>query len=528
MLQIIAPGAGYEASGNIELLAGQDRTVEIPPLAKFATIRGKLKAAPPKGAYIKASALEPLNCWLHPSSTIDSNRNFRIDDIIPGEVTINEKVDEPNPPYLFSENAEVSPGENYVIDLTLRAKAAVKILGSLEDAFNPSSNSSGASNSASGRGVDANGAPIARADVYLETIHYNGHFDEQYVIKTQTDSSGKYVFNKPLAKSTGESVLFIAHVAGHPIAIEELRRAEIASSANFAPADLVIPGNGASLDVHVFKDGKSFSGAEKAAKELSVLLEPSAATDSEGIGHFSQLSPGLWQAVAGETKDPVQFNYFEIFGIHFCYGASSGIPLISGEKAECALDLLEPFQNVNFRIFDPQGAFPNCPGISISAGERNFESSWSTYGKADARGNVSQEFGHRGLWNIRAAFRDIPLAGIPISNEPFYQVNSVIAASSLTGENAPITLRAVLKKPGSIHVTLRDENGKPAFGAVTLVNFAMGIEYGLSTDSRGEGVFPNMSSGTYELNATIYGRQKELRCSPLQSDERAWRFLLNQ
>jgi hypothetical protein len=402
--------------------------------------------------------------------------------------------------------------------------------------------------------VDITGVPVVGADVFVATTYNGGMRELQKVAKTQSDSSGKYTFDHlPIGFNSFSTVILVARIAGRPIAIQRFQPKITQESSNISTADLVIPETGAALKIHVFKNKQPFSGAtvqiftkegdglydsfyvgsarEPEAAELRRLLEPIASTGTDGTASFTLLRPALWLVIAGDTKDPERFPSVGMYNPGYDYGVAEGVPLSAGQTTEANLDLQKPIYKVAYRILDHNGAPHVTPSIGLSFTEGSNALGWSSSGPVDSSGYGAYELGEPGLWGFSTSFKYDPSSVKTRFEEPYDLANSFVAVSPLIQSYAPTTLHAVIKKPGAIHVILRDENGNPARGSISIKRiFGSVSQDSLSTNSQGECTFSSLASGSYELKATIKGREKEMSFSnlafpPSKANLQAFHFL---
>ena len=537
-LQVFVPGLGFGSTGMFDA-AGQLAAPALPPLAPFARLSGTVTpAVAGSGAVISLDhTTSNESNWYDPRAVVDAGGRWTLADVLPGQhrLLLAGGRGEIEPVWVT-----VQPGEQ-VGGITIGPKKPLSGREALIDSllrrpWPPANTLPDAAPSVRGRVTDADGKPVAGADVYAVCDYPGGMGIRQKVLAAKTDAAGAYLLSG-LPTSNGQTGVFdiepsvhlVAHLAGFGLAVadaqNEKRSEKRQGPSEWNDQDLVLPASHAALTVRVLRDGKPApnvvvalaaqgensvipalyheSDRGEAAQALRALLSPSAQTGLDGVARFTNLTPGLWDVSANRSPYPDLLSEKPAPP----FNASAGVIVQAGKDQSYTVSLLPPPGQVAFHVVDPGGlpfAVPPTALRVTTASDPNYGSVPLT---PDGAGIGRGKFYAPGLYQVTVRAGDRPL-DINVLSGPYSEGTALIAVSPATVTSRPITIPTRRIGPASIRVLLRDAQGKPLRGAVTVGDQSHHAHYAASADASGVVVFPNMPLNffKYIVTARFTGR----------------------
>jgi protocatechuate 3,4-dioxygenase beta subunit len=529
-LRVMVPGVGFGATGPIVVKNGTTTRIEMPTLAKFGSIAGKLD---PKlvGPDFQVH-LDPQN---HAPVACDATGLFTFDDVPPGRYVVQATKRENGPGFDAAQiTLWLAPGqkiEGLMIDALPQLPPEIVAQQKAQEAttlmqFN---GKPGVVLWAEGTVKDTSARPLVKADVYLRTAHHGGLRMYEDILATMTDAQGHYSFSGEVHPTT-ESPVLVAKVKGRPPAVVN---AEARTVQNDRPAkvDITVADAGGSASVTVLRDGKPLTnamvqleasgsaailsgfgwardsgGPEKAAFEK--MVEPSSVTDRDGLARFDELIPGLYNVHATDNSQGINRQARRVFAREGVGTAEvNGLAIVAGRETKTIVSIAVPRaadqaeHTVRFQVIRPDGRPVTDENVSFQFGQVG-STHWNTNMKVDDQGIGEHAFTSAGLWNVAVQFRDIPANSFPLA-EPFYEAEVLVPVSSAVPINEPIRLVGELHEAGSIRVRLLGLDGQPARGMVELPSpFDRNGPF-VSTDANGEVVFEGLSARKYQVQGYI-------------------------
>ena len=529
-LRVMVPGEGFGSTGPIEVKNGSTTKVEMPPLAKFGSISGKLDTklvGPGIFVHIDPEHHAPVAC--------DASGRFAFSDVPPGRYVVRVTKGGNGPGINAAQIILwLAPGqkiEGLMIDALplLPPEIVARQKAQQERMLMQLNGKPGVVLWAEGTVKDTSGRPLVKADVYLRTAHHGGIRMYEDILATTTDAQGHYSFSGEVHPTT-ESPVLVAKVKGRPPAVVN---AEARTVENDRPAkvDLTVADAGGSASVTVLRDGKPLpnarvqleatgsaailsgfgwardsGGPEKAAFEA--MVEPSAVTDRDGVARFGELIPGLYTVHATDNSQGVNRQARRVFAQNGVgTGEVDGVAIVAGRETKTIVPIAvakaaaPADHTVRFQVIRPDGRPVTDENVSFQFGQRG-STHWNTSMKVDDQGIGDHAFTSAGLWNVAVQFRDIPANSFPLQ-EPYYEAEALVPVSSAVPITEPIRLVGVLHLPGSIRVRLLGLDGRPARGMVELPSpFDRNGPF-VSTDTNGEVLLEGLSTRKYQVQGHI-------------------------
>jgi uncharacterized GH25 family protein len=527
---VTVPGEGFGSTGPIEVKNGATIKVEMPPLAKFGSISGRLDtklAGSEAFVHLDPEHNAPVAC--------DASGQFAFNDVPPGRyvarVTKGTNGTGVNAarvtlwlaPGQKIEGLNIDPLPSLPPEIVARQKAQQ------ERTLMQFNGKPGVVLWAEGSVKDTSGRPLEKAEVYLRTAHHGGMRMYEDILVTTTDAQGHYSISGEVHPTT-ESPVLVAKVKGRPPAVAN---AEARTVENDRPArvDLTVADVGGSASITVVQGGKPLPNARvqleatgsaailagfgwardtggpgKAAFEA--LVEPSAVTDRDGVARFSELIPGLYNVHATANGQGVNRQARRVFAQNgVSTGEVDGVAIVAGRDTRTTL--LIPISNaaaptghmIRFQVIRPNGLPVTDENVSFQFGQSG-STHWNTSMKVDDHGIGEHAFTSAGLWKVTVQFRDIPANSFPLQ-EPYYEARALVAISSAVPVTEPIRLIGARHEAGSIRIRLLGLDGKPARGMIEMPSpFDRNGPF-VSTDARGEVVFEGQAARKYQIQGRI-------------------------
>ena len=529
-MRVTVPGEGFGSTGPIEVKDGTTIKVEMPPLAKFGSISGKLDtklAGPGVFVHLDPEHNAPVAC--------DASGLFVFNDVPPGRYVVRVTKGSNGPGIKAAQvTLWLAPGrkiEGLSIDAlpVLPPEIVARQKAQEERTLMQFNGKPGKVPWAEGTVKDTSGRPLVKADVYLRTAHHGGIRMYEDILATTTDAQGHYSFSGEVHPTT-ESPVLVAKVKGRPPAVVN---AEARTVENDRPAkvDLTVAESGGSASVTVLRDGKPLpdarvqleatgsaailsgfgwardsGGPEKAAFET--MVEPGAVTDRDGVARFGELIPGLYNVHAADNSRGVNRQARGVFAqAGVGTGEVDGVTIVAGRETTTTVSIAvvnaagPADHTIRFQVIRPDGRPVADENVSFQFGQGG-SMHWNTSMKVDDRGIGEHAFTSAGLWNVAVQFRDIPANSFPLP-EPYYEAEALVPVSPAVPITEPIRLVGVLREAGSIRVRLLGLDGRPARGMVEMPSpFDRNGPF-VSTDANGEVVFEGLAARKYAVQGHI-------------------------
>lgn len=535
--QVLVPGIGFGFTGTFEASAGQEAAPSLPPLAPFAALSGTVAPALAQpGAMVHPSdgrILGTGTLWYVPRAAVAADGRWTLGDVLPGQhrLVLEAGRGESEPV-----GVTVQPGEK-MAGITLGPKKPAEAA--------PAATAPSAAPSVRGRVTDADGRPVAGADVFAACTYAEGMEYGQNVLIAKTNADGRYVIphlpTHPTSRShdlfislpSGPSVHLVARVPGYGLAA-----ADGQSEMDGVPGqwrdiekDLVLPASHSGLTVRVLQDGKPapnvlvtlsapgesvvpaissrYGDRGEAAQTLRALLSPSAKTGPDGAARFQDLTPRLWDV----TANRLPFNAFQASVPPF--NTSTGVVVQAGESSSYTVSLLPIPSPVTFRAVSPDGHTPPATPNRVSLATAH-ESNYGTLSlEPDGRVGDSLPFIVPGLFQATLRFATGPLdPNAPAG--PYFEGTALVAVSAATSPSRSIGVSTIGVGPASIRVRLIDAQGKPLHGTVTVRDPFHRTLYAATVNTNGEVVFTNVPLNffSYILTAHVASRPERVLPNP--------------
>ena len=551
--QILVPGVGFGFTGTFEAQAGQITAPALPPLAPFATLSGTVASALTQSGmavhtgmavHQDDAILGTGTLWYVPRTAVSADGRWTLADVLPGQHRI---VSEDEHGKSEPVDVTVQPGERMTgITLGPKKPAEAVTLPAVTIPIAPPA--------ARGRVTDAEGRPVAGANVFAVCTYAEGEGYGQKVLTAKTDAAGQYVIsNLPVASPVvaaelyngpprGTSVHLVARAPGYGLAAADGQCEQDGVSGRWRDIekDLVLPASHSGLTVRVLLNDKpapnvlvALSAQEEhsvvpanfsrygdrgeAAQTLRALLSPSARTGPDGAARFQDLTPGLWDV----TANRVPFNLFQASVPPF--NASIGVNVQAGKSSSYTVSLLPIPGPVAFRAVGPNGRTPSIAPNKVSLKTALYPNYGTMYLGPNGTVSGPVQFITPGLFQATLRFANGPLDMNALAG-PYFDGTALVAVSAATASSHPVVVSARRIGPASIRVRLVDAQGKSLRGTVTVGDPFKSAIFAASVGASGVVVFPNVPQNffPYTITARIAGRPQpvdlNLRSGLLPSD----------
>jgi hypothetical protein len=524
-LNIRVPGIGFGGTGIFEVRDGQVARPELPRLARFARVEGKVDSSlfrpgmRVEGTHSKLSGHDPDNV----SALCDADGRFVFAEVVPGELQL----------LLFQDRRRV-PMESMVLltepgqtrrdvvlvpprppdpDQERRWKEAVDF---------PNWTKEEEITWVEGTVRDTRGAPVEGAELLVKGVYYPGMRNYSEVRTGRTDARGHYRIRGPHVNFQ-ESLTVVVRSPGRAPILAYASGPGRDDTGPRAPLDLTVPDRGGALAVRVLKDGKPApnvfvalheqglverewgraSGDMQAFNALHKIFHPIERTGAGGLARFQDLYPCFYQLRTSEDGGALDEAPFP----HAGNGVRAVVPSVAiaaGATLSMTLALHREDNSATLQALRPDGTPPGHRGVTFSVGLCNASAS-AIRPFDDGVGTFC--FSDRGLWAVRVQFRETESPELPANYEPFYRGELFLPVSPAYPLGSPVKIACDLHRPGSIRARLVGPDGKPARGTILIIA-ASGPDLGAidraaSTDEAGVAVFTDLASGAYRIRGSM-------------------------
>jgi hypothetical protein len=523
-LNIRVAGVGFGATGLFEVREGHIARPDLPRLARFARVEGKVDPALfSPGTKVEGSHSKvPQRSLDDLSVPCDADGRFVFEEVIPGELHLRllqhqpriavERTDLLTEPGQTRRGVVLGPSQPPDPEQEREEKETL-------DRFN-STKSKEEITWVEGTVLDTRGTPLQNAEVLVKAVYYPGMRNYSDVRTTHTDAQGHFQIRGP-HWNFRDSLIVVVRIPGRAPVLAYARAPGRDDKGPRGPLVVTVPDHGGALAVRVLKDGKALANVAVALREqrlverirsrptgdqqaLHKLFNPVERTDKEGVARFTALYPSLYQLRAIEDASGLgEFAFPGTEGV-----ARADIPAVAiaaGEELSMTVALHREPGRVTLQALRPDGTPPVHHDITFFFGLREARS--GTTMDFDAHGVGSHRFDHVGLWAVGLHFRETMNRGLPANWEPFYQGSTLLAVSPGYRLEAPVKVTCEPHLPGSIEARLVGLDGKPARGTILLLNgYGLdrdAIDRAASTDEEGVARFTDLTSGDYRIRASM-------------------------
>ena len=523
-LNIRVAGVGFGGTGLFEVRESQIARPDLPRLARFARVEGKVdRALLQPGLHVDVShSVIPQPRPDDVSVPCDVDGRFVFAEVIPGELHLR----------LFQDKRQVAVGRIPLFaepgqprrDVVLgppqpRDPAQEREQKATLDRLNWNKSKEEIT-WVEGTVRNTRGVPLESAEVIVKGVYYGGIRNYSDLRTTRTDTKGHYQIRGPHANFQ-DSFTVVVRSPGRAPLLAYARGPGWDDAGPRGPLDLTVPDHGGVLTVRVLKDGKPAANVPIALHErglveriwsrgtgdqqtLQKLFNPVERTDKEGVARFTDLYPCCYQLRASEDGSGLG-----VFPIPANEGVARAVvpvvPVVAGEELSITVTLHHEPASATLQALRPDGTPPGHRGITFLFGLR--ETSAASSMDFDANGIGTHRFTDSGLWAVGLYFRETASPGMPTNWEPFYEGSALLPISPGYTLEAPVKLTCDPHPPGSIQARLIGLDGKPARGTILLVT-GYGADQGAidraaSTDLEGVARFMDLTSGSYRIRGSM-------------------------
>ncbi len=520
-LRIFAKGVGFCTLGPLELK--ENRTVEAttPRLARFGRVEGSVdKSMLATCRDVTYTSAE----WYEVRTQCDDQGRFILEDVIPEEHYIHLQPGTEWAKWVAVKCVVVRPGQTLSGVVLERRQPSAKESRDWVPMGNSSSGEPQAPlrpaekpspTRATGTVTDESGSPQEGVDVW-GIVQWSGAIRMgEDAATAKTDAKGQFVIKGPVRDTIG-GVILLAYKPGRVLAFAHVPYGRTG-------AQLILSSRAASLDVTVLQDGKPLPAASVSAdmqhspdsrawarseegrehlQTIYGLLHPVAQTDANGIAHFTNLIPGLYQIKAvGSSKS----DDLSQVPAHFpkekplAYGQIHGVAAAAGETPTYTIPVYVHDLSIPVQAVKPDGTPPRDQHLGLEC-LLNGSYAYSTAIEVKATGQGPYLFEQAGLWRLTTRFTD-SAEQRQTSGGPFYQATRTVAVSTSFPRRQPVRIVGELHTTGVLEVQLQDAEGKPAIGTVVQPGFMPDDppDLAATTDAAGLVRFEGLLAGTYRL-----------------------------
>jgi hypothetical protein len=523
-LNIRVAGVGFGGTGLFEVREGQVARPELPRLARFARVEGKVDPALFKpGLKVEVGhSTFPRPGPDEVSVPCDAEGRFVFEEVIPGELHLGlyqdqrriavERISRPIEPGQTRRDVVLAPPrppdparereDKETLDRLNWTKGKEEITW------------------VEGTVRDTRGTPLQDVEVMVKGVYYGGLRNYSDLRTTHTDARGHYQIRGPHSNFQ-DSLTVVVRIPGRAPVLAYARAPGWDDKGPRGPLDLTVPDHGGALAVRVLKDGKGAANVPVALLEqgfverlwsreggnqqaLHTLFNPIERTDKEGVARFTDLYPCQYQLRASEDESGL--GRFQIPGtVGIARAVVPAVAIAAGEELSMTVTLHQEPGSVTLQALRPDGTPPGHRDITFSFGLR--ETGMMATMNFDANGVGTHRFTDSGLWAVGLQFRETKSAGLPTNWEPFYQGSTLLPISPGYPLEAPVKLTCEPHLPGSIRARLVGLDGKPARGTILLISppgaDQGAIDRAASTGEDGVADFKDLTSGSYRIRGSM-------------------------
>ena len=523
-LNVRVPGIGFGGTGLFEVTGTQVARPNLPRLARFARVEGKVVAAIFQPGLKVACGYSAIRQPTADDVSVpcDAEGRFIFEEIVPGEIHLRLVQDQSRvatdrtslvtEPGQTRRDVVLRPPPPPDPEEQLRQKETLDRLnwtkGKEEITW------------VEGTVRDTRGTSAENAEVMVKGVFYGGIRNYSDLQTVRTDARGHYRIRGPHANFQ-DAFTVVVRIPGRVPALAYARAPGWDDAGPPGPLDVTVPDRGGTLVVRVLRDGKPAANMLVALRELGFveriwsretddqsalhkLFNPTVRTDGEGIARFPDLYPCRYELRASENQSGLADFAFP--GSEAA--ARTVVPAVAvaaGEEVSMTVALRRDSGSVTLQALRPDGTPPGHRDIGFSFGLR--ETNAMSTMNFDANGIGTHRFADSGLWAVGLQFRDTVTGGLPTNWEPYYRGSTLLPISPAYPMESPVKLTCDRHSPGSIRARLVDLDGRPARGTVFLPT-APGPEQGTieraaSADEDGVAHFTDVTSGTYRIQGSM-------------------------
>jgi protocatechuate 3,4-dioxygenase beta subunit len=561
-LIVTAPGIGYGNTGPFEIRPNQTVTPDLPRLAPFGRIAGKVAPALARpGQIVRLGRLyesDGTPLWAWRQTRVDGQGRFVLRDVTPGRHTV----------YLFDSEQDAATWQNspavksrHTVTVASNPAQQEEIVLSplpprptLPTPPTPASRPADA-NTGTLTGVvqDFTGRPVPDATVWA-VCSYQGSIRAYHVtLQAQTAGDGSYRMEGVPARfgelpgGSGVSISLTVWKEGTP---PTFGYTTTRGTQTTAPA-LVLPDprQGGTLVVQArAADGTPLVGAliqaapqfapmtpsfsyvgNRSPEESAALrraIAPHVVTDAAGVARFTGLLADRYSLTAihprptrkpGNSDEEDQVLWSAQFGRggEHLTASAVGVPVAPGTESRFTLPLQKQSGNLKVRLLLPDGTPVREHSMGLKIAHASNETDYnvggaSTGGSSNQTGIYDFSFAASpGLWRLSARLRPEP-PHTSTDREPLLLGQAVVAYSPYQ-EREVLEIALARVEPGIVQFRVVDENGKPvARATVHQSNYAPFPRENetarvATTDENGQLALTNLRSGEMQARAEVPG-----------------------
>lgn len=549
---LVVAGTGTSATGVFEVLPNENVTPELPRLARFGRIEGRV----PDEVIDEVKQMSiRYQVWNQSVADVYRDGSFTLLDVTPGwhHLSYSHAATRGS----LGIDVEVLPGATVTgVELPHPLNLPKTAAETKADVAPPARTLS-----VSGVVTNLRGRPMASHRVYW--CRGNSHSsDEQIVRVTTTDSEGAYAFaDVPWHGSwlQRQAAIVVAQPNAPPALLRlDRHHFESVTEVQARPdvwnlqADVTVPDDQASLTVQVFSHGqpcrdafvqisdeyartvlgniqpawRNPSDIDARVKELVALFRTFRRVDRHGIVRFTGLIPGRHRvtAVSGVPDDQVaQFVYHDRNDMRLGNRRPDwqlrNIDIDAGNSNQLRMTLQPQVNPVPVIVEQPDGSVLRHGDASLGFSRDGPYPSWAQQFRADQL-SIKPRFPglrHVGVWSRRSG-----AAARSIGEGPVFVSGARIAVSRLfRGSVLRLKSEFFGEDTQTLTVRLTDRHGAAVRGTINIfrVNHTPHERFSASTNPAGVVRFSSLPEGNYRVRGFIDGTDRPPDPGPDMTDE---------